>query len=204
MTSDAGTHAQINEQESAFWDRSTEVAEALAARYPQSPETFVNFFNFETYPAAHQLPSQVPESLFPSYQQLVDVAEDDEPSSRIETHHCGPSLILPSRKRHDPDIPAAATHSSQYTRKFFASDDFLVVYDFKIERYVRTIESIHVFENLVYLSRTLADDIGRRLNAAECERVASNAHKEIEGWKASVSQAEEARRQRISRLSQIL
>ena len=204
VSSDAGTHAQINEQESAFWDRSTEIAEALAAKYPQCPETFVNYFKFESYPALHQLPGDAPASLFSSYQQLVNVTEDSEPSARIETHHCGPSLILASRKRHEPDIPAAATHSSQYARKFFANDDFLVVYDFKIERYVRTIESIHVFENLVYLSQKLADDIGRRLNSQECARVASNSRKEIERWNASVRQAEEARRERITRLSQIL
>ena len=113
-------------------------------------------------------------------------------------------MILPSRKRQDSDIPTAATHSSQSARKFFANDEFLVVYDFKVERYVRTIESIHAFENVVYLSRTLADDIGRRLNARECDRVASDARKEIDRWKASVSQAEEARRERIARLSQIL
>ena len=204
VTSDAGTHTQINEQEAAFWDHTAEVAEALATKYHQSPETFINYFNFETYQASNHLPGLAPATLFPSYQKLVTVTEENEPSTRIETHHCGPSVILPSRKRHESDIPAAATHSSQDARKFFASDDFLVVYDFKIERYVRTIESIHVFENLVYLSRTLADDIGRRLNTQQCARVASEAHDEIARWNASVSKAEEARRERISRLSQIL
>jgi hypothetical protein len=42
------------------------------------------------------------------------------------------------------------------------------------------------------------------LNAQQCARVASDAHREIERWKASVSQAKEARQQRISPLLQIL
>ena len=50
VTSDAGTHEQINQQESVFREHAAEVEEALSRKYPESPESFVNFFNFETYP----------------------------------------------------------------------------------------------------------------------------------------------------------
>lgn len=67
VTSDAGTHEQINQQESAFWEHTAEVAEALSRKYPESPESFVNFFNFGTYSELPQLPASVPAILFTGY-----------------------------------------------------------------------------------------------------------------------------------------
>ena len=77
-------------------------------------------------------------------------------------------------------------------------------YDFKIERYVRTIESIHVFESLIYVSSTLANDIGRRLNSQRCARVAAEAQAEVEKRQESQRLAEEAKKARISKLVDLL
>jgi hypothetical protein len=150
------------------------------------------------------LPASVPANLFTGYQRLVTTTEDNEPTTRIETHYCGPSLVHPSRKNHDSDIPTAATHSRQSARRFFANQDFLVVYDVKIERYVRTIESIHVFENLVSIARKLADELGRQLNSQRCAQIQAQAQTEIDQWKESIKRAGEARRDRILRLAEIL
>jgi hypothetical protein len=194
VTSDAGTHDQMNEQEADFWEHCSEVAEALLRKYPEDPESFINYFNFDTFPAQPQMHGSAPAGLFTSYQRLVTTTVDNEPTTRVETHYCGPSLISPAFRKQDSDIPTAATHSNQSQSRMFASNDCLVVYDFKIERYVRTIESIHVFENLIYVSRTLANDLGRRLNSQRCALVAAEAQAEIEARKESERLAEEARK----------
>jgi hypothetical protein len=204
VSSDAGSHDQINQQEDAFWGHTAEVALALSEKYPETPEFFVNFLDFETYSAPPEHPGLDPASLFTSYERLVGVGEDGDAKSGVETHYCGPSLILPSRKKPDAEIATAGTHSSQATRKFFANEDFLVIYDFKLERYVRTIESLHDFTNLIYISRKFADDLGRNLNARRCAEIQAEAGREVGHWRETIRRAEEARRDRISRLSQIL
>jgi hypothetical protein len=145
----------------------------------------------------------VPANLFTVYQRLVKATIDHEPA-RIETQYCGPALVDSARKNPDSDIPAAATHSSQCTRRFFANPDFFVVYDVKIERYVRTIESIHVFENLIYIARKQADDLGRQLNSQRCGQIQSQAQAEIDQWRESIKRAEQARKERIRRLAEML
>jgi hypothetical protein len=204
VASDAGNHEQINEQEAAGWEQTTEIAEALSKKYNESPGVFLNFLNFEIYPSPPQHPGIEPEKVFSSYDELVNSTEDNVTKPRIETHYCGPALVLQSRKRHDEEIPTAATHSSQSSRKIFANPEFLVVYDSKIERYVRTIESLHVFHNVIYISRKHADDLGRRLNAQRCAQVQAEARQEIDRWKESIRQAEESKRARIQKLVEIL
>jgi hypothetical protein len=204
VTSDAGSHAQINEQEAVFCEHAAEVAQALSSRYPEKLEPFVNYFNFQTYPSLPQVHGFAVEGCLTGYQKLVTVNLEGEPSTRIDTHYCGPAFLLPSRKKHDAEIPTAATHSSQASSQAYASKDTVVIYDFKVERYVRTIESIHVFENLIYLSRALADDLGRRLNGERCELERAHAQAEIDQWKESLRRAEEAKRTRIVKLAEML
>ena len=203
MTSDAGSHDQINEQEEASWEHSAEVAQALAEKYPQSPDSFINFLDFETYPVLPEHPGLDLTKVLTSYERLVNASEDNETKTRVETHYCGPSIILPSRKKHDAEIATAATHSSQSTRKFFSNEEFLVIYDYKLERYVRTIESLHIFTNLVYIARKLADDLGRQLNARRCAEIRAEAARGRP--LARNDQPRRAgRKDRISRLAQIL
>ena len=102
------------------------------------------------------------------------------------------------------EIATAATHSSQSTRKFYSNEEFLVIHDYKLERYVRTIESLHIFTNLVYIARKLADDLGRQLNARRCAEIRAEAGREVGHWRETISRAEQARKDRISRLAQIL
>jgi hypothetical protein len=204
VTSDAGTHEQINQQEAALWEHAAEVTDALTQKYPRNPEYFLNYFNFETSPTIPHLPAGAPEGTFNAYPRLVTSTVDNETSTRVETHHCGPVLVVPTRKRPDAEISTAATHSSQSSRRFFASDSFFVVYDFKMERYVRTIESIHVFENIVYLAKELVLDPGQRLNSLHCASVQAQAKAEIERWQNSVRQAEDAKTARIQKLSALL
>ena len=165
VASDAGTHAQINAQESVFCEHAAEVDRALASRYSAITDPLVSFFNFETYQALPQITALPPEDFLSAFQRLVTTSVDGEPSTQLETHYCGPSFLLPSRKKSDSEIPTAATHSTQASSQAYANEETVVIHDFKVERYVRTIESIHVFENLVYLSRVLAETIGKRLNS---------------------------------------
>jgi hypothetical protein len=204
VTSDAGTHAQVNDQESVFCEHSAEVAQALSSRYSEAPDPVVNYFNFEAYPVLPQIHGLATEELLRSYQRLITSSLDGAPTTRIETHYCGPAILVPSRKRNDSDFPAASTHSSQASTQTYASKDTLVVYDFKVERYVRTIESIHVFENLVYLSRILADQIGRPLNTERCALERTQAQAEIDQWKDALRRADEAKKTRILRLAELL
>jgi hypothetical protein len=204
VTSDAGTHEQIDVQESQFWEHAAEVAEALAQKYPQAPDTFINFFNFRTYSNRPSLHGVAPADDFTRYDRLVTGTGDDSAGPRVETQFCGPALVYLAPKKLEPTPATAAAHSSQAGRKSFANDRFLVVYDFKVERYVRTIESIHAFENLIYLDKHLANEVGKRLNAQQCARIQKAALQEIERWKASLAQREESRRARISKLSELL
>jgi hypothetical protein len=204
VTSDAGTHEQINEQEAAFWDHTAEVTLALGQKYPENPEIFLNYFNYETSLVIPHLPAGAPQQVFSAYSRLVTSTVENEPSTRVETHYCGPALVVAARKKLDAEISTAATHSMQSSRKFFANDEFIVVYDFKIERYVRTIESIHVFENIVYLSKVLGQELGQRLNAQHCAAVQAGARAEIERWQDSIRQAEEAKKARIQKLAAML
>jgi hypothetical protein len=204
VTSDAGTHTHIDEQEKVFCEHAAEVAQALASRYLESIGPFVNHFNFETYPVLPQVNGFATEDYLTAYQRLVTDNTDGEPSVRIDTHYSGPAFLQPSRRKHDSEIPTAATHSRESSSQAYASKDTVVVYDFKVERYVRTIESIHVFENLIYLSRALADDLGRRLNSERCGLERAQAQAEIDHWKESLRLAEEAKKARILRLAEIL
>jgi hypothetical protein len=204
VTSDAGTHAQVNEQEAELWEHASEVAEALSLKYPESTESFVNFFNFEIYPAPPDLHGMATAGLFTSFERLVTATEEDDSNTRLQTQFCGPAIVELSRKKHDGEIPTGATHSSQSSRKCFSSPECHVIYDFKIERYVRTIESIHVYESLIYLSRGLKDDLGRQLNARQSAQLHDQAQAEIARWRNSIQQAEAAKKTRVLRLAEIL
>jgi len=204
ITSDAGSHDQINEEEAASWEHSAEVAQALAEKYPRSPDSFINYLDFETYPALPEHPGLDLTKVLTSYERLVNSSENDEAKTRVETHYCGPAIIVPSRKKHDAEIATAASHSSQSTRKFFSNQEFLVIYDHKLERYVRTIESLHIFTNLVYIARKIADDLGGQLNARRCAEIRAEAGREVGHWRETIRSAEQARKDRISRLARIL
>ena len=119
VTSDAGTHAQVNDQESVFCEHSAEVAQALSSRVPRSPR--------------------------PGRQLLQQ----------------GGTLRADHR-----------VHSR--------------------------------FENLVYLSRILADQIGRPLNTERCALERTQAQAEIDQWKDALRRADEARKTRILRLAELL
>jgi hypothetical protein len=112
--------------------------------------------------------------------------------------------VLASKSKLGPDIATATAHTSQSARRIFCNDQWFVVYHHAIERYVRTIESLHVFTNLVYMSRSVMDDLGRKLNAQRGAQVEAEARRVIEDWEESLHQALEAKQARISRLSQIL
>jgi len=109
-----------------------------------------------------------------------------------------------TKRKVGPDVATAAAHTSQSSRKIFCNDEFFVVYNHAIERYVRTIESLHVFTNLVYLSRKVMDDLGQKLNSQRSAEVQAEAQREVDRWRESLRQAEEAKQTRISKLSEIL
>jgi hypothetical protein len=204
VTSDAGTHAQMNEQESALHEHAAEVIEALGCKYPESPRSFVNDFQFEVYSAVPEIDGQAAGTLFTPFERLVTTIEENEPCSRIETAFCGPALVQFTGKPQAVELPTGSTHSSQSSRSAFASPDCLVVYDFKLERYVRTIESVHVYENLTYVFRALAADLGRRLNTRHAAQVRDQAQVQIDQWQTAISRAEAEKRARIARLMEIL
>ena len=204
VTSDAGTHEQMDHQEAAFWDHTVEVAEALSLKYAENPDSIVNYFNFGAFSELPELAGALSTNCLTGYQRLVRITENNEPLYRIETHYCGPSLIRCAPSNHDSNLSTPAASSRQPARRFFASPDFFVVYDVKIERYVRTIESIHVYENLIYIARKLADDLGRNLNSRRCALIQAQAQAEIDQWNESISRAAEARTERIRRLAEIL
>ena len=84
-----------------------------------------------------------------------------------------------------------------------ANDEFFVIHDHEIVRYVRTIESLHSITSLVYLSRRMMDDVGRRLNSAQ-RKIQAEARREVDGWENALRAAADAKRTRISKLSEVL
>ncbi len=122
----------------------------------------------------------------------------------FETQYYGPTVVLASRKKLGTDAPAGAAHTSQFSRKTFGNDGFYLISAHDIVRYVRTIESLHVSTTLVYLSRRVMDDLGRRLNSERAGQVQAEARREVVGWEQSLLQAEEGRRDRIAKLSEIV
>ncbi len=112
--------------------------------------------------------------------------------------------MLASRSKVGHDGAGVAAHASQSARRIFCNDDWFVVYDHALERYVRTIESLHVFTSLVYLSRKEMNDVGRRLNARRVAQLAALARRKIDDWKSSLQRSEEAKQARIARLTNIL
>ncbi len=57
---------------------------------------------------------------------------------------------------------------------------------------------------LVYLSRQVMDDVGRKLNAERGAKIEAQARAEIKSWEESRSRSDRAKQARISKLSQIL
>ena len=110
VTSDAGTHEQINEQETAFWNHTAEVAEALAAKYPDDPTGFVNFFNFVTFPeslAGAANGGHLPAALT-RYERLVTSTIDNEPTAQDRD--------APLRPRHVRPLGAQAGWRNRHLR----------------------------------------------------------------------------------------
>ena len=69
---------------------------------------------------------------------------------------------------------------------------------------MRTIESLHVYTKLIYISRQVMDEVGRKLIAQRGAQVEAEARAEIDRFKESRFKSEEAKQARISKLSQIL
>jgi hypothetical protein len=204
VSSDAGTHEQIDLQENAFWDQSAEIAAALGRKYTQNPESLVNYFNFEQYTVLPHVAGIEPMSVFLAFEELVTTVEDHGAGTTVETHYSGPAVVRASQRKLHPDRASAAAHASLCARTLFCNDDCFVIYNQAIERYVRSIESLHAFTNLVYLSREVMDGLGRRLNSERSARIQAEAQREIDRWQESLRLAEEAKQARISRLSEIL
>ena len=204
VISDAGTHEEIDQHENSLRARSAEIAEALSSKYTQSTESLINYFNFDLYAVPPPVAASESKDVFLSFQRLVTGIEETDKRTRIETRYCGPTLVQASRRKPGADAPTGAAHTSHFSRKTFGNDDFFVLYDHDIERYVRTIESLHVSTTLVYLSRRVMDDLGRKLNSKRTAEVQAEARKEVAGWEESLRQAEEARRIRIAKLAEIV
>ena len=204
VSTDVGNHEQISEQESAFWDQAAEISLALSTKYNQNPDALVNYFNFMVTPWLPRVPGIEPEGVFQAFPQLVASDLEHEPGVRIETHYWGPSVLLPSDRQLGPVVASNAAHASEDARRIFCNDQWIVICDHSLERYVRTIESLHVYTKLVYLSRQVMDDLGRRLNAERGAKVEAQARAEIKSWEESRSRSDRAKQARISRLSQIL
>jgi hypothetical protein len=204
VNSDAGTHEQVDQQEGSFWEEFAEIAEALSRKYTQGPECVVNYFNFVVYPALPRAPEVEAANVYSGFPRLVTSEEDHEAKTRIETHYWGPSVVHASERKLGSQIATGAAHTSQSARQLFCNDQWFVVLNHAVERYVRTIESLHVFTKLVYLSRQVMDDLGRKLNAQRGAQVEADARREIEGWENSLRKAQEAKQTRILKLSQML
>jgi hypothetical protein len=201
---DAGTHEEIDQHENSLRAQSAEISEALSTKYTQSAGSMINYFNFDLYAAPPPVASGDSKDVFSSFQRLVTAIEENEKKTRIETRYCGPTLVQSSRRNLGADAPTGAAHTSQFSRRTFANDKFFILYDHDIERYVRTIESLHFSTTLVYLSRRVMDDLGRKLNSKRAAQVQAEARREVTGWEQSLLQAEEARRIRIARLSEMV
>jgi hypothetical protein len=204
VSTDVGNHEQIGQQESAFWDQSAEIALALSSKYSQNPDGLVNYFNFTVCPALPRIPNIESERIFRAFPRLVTSEDDHEPGARIETHYWGPSVLLPCDRQLGPVVATTAAHTNEDARRIFCNDQWIVICNHALERYVRTIESLHVFTKLVYISRQVMDDVGRKLNAERGAKVEALARAEIECWEESRSRSDEAKQARISKLSQIL
>jgi hypothetical protein len=204
LSSDAGSHEQIDQSENSFWDQGAEIAEALSNKYNQSPKSLLNYFNFVVYPAPPRVPDLDPKDVFSSFPRLVTSPETQETKTRIETHYWGPSVLLSADSQSGQEPAAGTAHTIAAVRKIFCNDRWLVVCNHKVERYVRTFESLHVFTKLVYLSRSVMDDLGRRNVAQRGAQIEAKARSEIECWEQSLNHARGAKQARISKLSQIL
>lgn len=204
VTSDAGTHAQINEQETACEEHAAEVVDALGRKYPERPRAFLNYFDFVIQTAPPESAGEADDESFTHFTRLATIVEDNTPRTRVESASCGPVLLHLEARTHSSEIPTGSTHSSQRSRSSFANPECLVLYDFLVERYVRTIESIHVCENLIYISRTLANDLGRKLNASQSAQLRDQTQAEINKWLSALSRAEEAKQARVQHLMEIL
>ena len=164
----------------------------------------INYFNFEIYAVPPPVSGKELKGIFTGVERLVTGIDETGNTNRIETQYFGPAVVHSSRRRLGADVAAGAAHTSQSSRKIFGNEECFVIYDHEIVRYVRTIESLHSITSLVYLSRRMMDDIGRKLNAARCTQIQAEARLAIAGWKNALLQAEEAKRTRISNLSKIL
>ena len=204
VSSEAGTHEQINEHEIAFRNHSSELVEALSSKYTRSPDFFVNYFNFEVSSSMPSVPGNDSKDVFTGFQRLVTVMEENEQRTKLETHYYGPTIVLSSRQKQRADSAIGAAHMSETSRRIFGNDAFELVYDLDLERYVRTIESLHASTNLVYLSRRMMNDVGKSLNSLLGAQVQAEAQKEVVGWQQALLAEEEARRIRISKLSAML
>jgi hypothetical protein len=204
VNSEAGTHEEINQQENTVREHSAELAEALSAKYTQTRDYLVNHFNFKIYPMLPPVPGNESRDVFSGFQRLVGMVSDNEAGARIETHYFGPTVVFASKPQLAAELADNAAHSSESSRKIFCNEKFYLVFDHEIVRYVRTIESLHAFTSLVYLSRRMMDELGRKLNSGRGARIQAEARKEVVSWEQSLREAEEAKRARISKLSEIL
>src|SRR5262249_15942918 len=92
VSSEAGAHEEINQQEHAFRDQSAELVEALSSKYPQSPDFVINHFNLKLCATPPLLPGNESKNVFTGYQRLVGTLGDNEKRARIETQFFGPTL----------------------------------------------------------------------------------------------------------------
>jgi hypothetical protein len=202
VNSEAGARGQIDQHEKAFREQAAEITAALSQKYPRNPDVIVNYFHFDRYPLPPQVPLGDAKNAFASVEVLTGTTEDNESKATIEVHYCGPRIVSATKTRPAPD--AAAASATESVRRIFCSDEWFVVYDQTLELYVRTIESLHAFNSLVYLSRREMDDIGRRLNSERSASLAAETRKQIDAWKESLRQADEAKQARIAKLTAIL
>jgi hypothetical protein len=204
VNSDAGSHEHVDQQESAWWEQAAEISAALASKYADCTGAVVNFFNFAEYPELPRVPGISADHVFSSYARLVTSEEKLETKTRIGTGYCGPTVLLASDRKPTTVLATPAAQTSQSIRRLFGNDQWFVIVNHAVERYVRTIESLHIFTTLIYLSRQVMDDVGRKLNSERGAQVAALARRTIESWEESLRRADESKRARIAKLSQVL
>ena len=164
----------------------------------------MNYFNFTVFPGLPRVPGIDPQGVFSAFPRLVKNEDGHEPPARIETHYWGPAILLPSDREIGAEVATTAAHTSEAARRICSNDQWIVVCHHAVERYVRTIESLHVYTKLIYISREVMDELGRKLIAARVRQVEAEARAEIDRFKESRFKSEEAKQARISKLSQIL